>query len=58
MVTSIFQLRWVNGIRPEPMLPSQVYRFDPSTGQVRVVADQFLHPHGITFTADGKSAFM
>ncbi|KAI9566144.1 hypothetical protein HD554DRAFT_2119748 [Boletus coccyginus] len=25
---------WLNGYRPEPMLPSQVYHFDPSTGQV------------------------
>jgi gluconolactonase len=49
---------WVNGFRPEPMLPSQVYRFDPSTGQVRVVADQFRQPNGIAFTPDGKSAFV
>lgn len=49
---------WLNGFRPEPMLPSQVYRFDPSTGQVRVVADQFVLPNGIAFTPDGKSAFI
>ncbi|KAG1733913.1 uncharacterized protein EDB91DRAFT_627951 [Suillus paluster] len=49
---------WLNGFRPEPMLPSQVYRFDPSTGQVRVVADQFVHPNGIAFTQDGKTAFI
>ncbi|KIK36700.1 hypothetical protein CY34DRAFT_498329 [Suillus luteus UH-Slu-Lm8-n1] len=49
---------WMNGFRPEPMLPSQVYRFDPSTGQVRVVADQFVHPNGIAFSADGKFAFV
>ncbi|KAG0697464.1 calcium-dependent phosphotriesterase [Suillus ampliporus] len=49
---------WLNGFRPEPMLPSQVYRFDPSTGQVRVVADQFVHPNGIAFTPDGKTAFI
>ncbi|KAG2067573.1 calcium-dependent phosphotriesterase [Suillus decipiens] len=49
---------WLNGFRPEPMLPSQVYRFDPSTGQVRVVADQFVLPNGIAFTHDGKSAFV
>ncbi|KIK36698.1 hypothetical protein CY34DRAFT_811073 [Suillus luteus UH-Slu-Lm8-n1] len=49
---------WMNGFRPEPMLPSQVYRFDPSTGQVRVVADQFVHPNGIAFTADGKGVFI
>ncbi|KAG2143162.1 hypothetical protein BD769DRAFT_1625719 [Suillus cothurnatus] len=49
---------WLTGFRPEPMLPSQVYRFDPSTGQVRVVADQFVLPNGIAFTYDGKSAFV
>ncbi|KAH7890432.1 hypothetical protein F5I97DRAFT_1933750 [Phlebopus sp. FC_14] len=49
---------WLNGFRPQPMLPSQVYRFDPSTGQVRVVADQFVHPNGIAFTPDGRSAFI
>ncbi|KIJ16257.1 hypothetical protein PAXINDRAFT_114080 [Paxillus involutus ATCC 200175] len=49
---------WLNGFRPEPMLPSQVYRFDPSTGQVRVVVDQFVHPNGIAFTPDGGTAFV
>ncbi|KIK33296.1 hypothetical protein CY34DRAFT_18460 [Suillus luteus UH-Slu-Lm8-n1] len=49
---------WLNGVRPDPKLPSQVYRFDPSTGQVRVVADQFVLSNGIAFSADGKSAFV
>jgi gluconolactonase len=49
---------WLDGVRPEPMLPSQVYRFDPSTGQVKVVADQFMQADGIAFTADGKSVFI
>jgi gluconolactonase len=40
------------------MLPSQVYRFDPSTGQVRTVADQFVNPNGIAFSPDGTAAFM
>ncbi|KAI9568697.1 calcium-dependent phosphotriesterase [Boletus coccyginus] len=49
---------WLFRSRPEPMLPSQVYRFDPSTGQVRVVADQFVEPNGIAFTPDGKTVFV
>ncbi|KAG6373057.1 calcium-dependent phosphotriesterase [Boletus reticuloceps] len=49
---------WLFDFRPEPMIPSQVYRFDPSTGQVRVVADQFVHPNGIAFTPDGRTAFV
>ncbi|KAG1840389.1 calcium-dependent phosphotriesterase [Suillus subalutaceus] len=49
---------WLGGFRPEPMLPSQVYRFDPSTGQVRVIADQFVLPNGIAFAPNGKTAFI
>ncbi|KAG9311270.1 calcium-dependent phosphotriesterase [Chiua virens] len=49
---------WLNRFRPEPKLPSQVYRFDPSTGQVRVVADEFVNPNGIAFTSDGGTAFV
>ena len=56
--TGLFRYGWLHGFRPEPMLPSQVYRFDPSTGQVRVVADQFIEPNGIAFTPDGKTAFV
>lgn len=37
------------GIRPKPRLPSQVYRYDPSTGGIRVVADGFKRPNGICF---------
>ncbi|KAG1821488.1 hypothetical protein EV424DRAFT_1400276 [Suillus variegatus] len=40
------------------MVSSQVYCFHPSTGQVRVVADQFVHPNGIAFTHDSKCALV
>ena len=49
---------WLNGFRPQPELPYQVYRFDPATGQVRVVADQFYYPNGIAFTPDGRTAYV
>ncbi|KAH7904277.1 hypothetical protein BJ138DRAFT_1131026 [Hygrophoropsis aurantiaca] len=49
---------WGHDFRPEPMLPCQVYRFDPSTGQVRVVADQLYQPNGIAFTPDGRTVFV
>lgn len=39
-------------------MPSQVYRFDPDTGAVRVVADGFDKCNGIAFTADGETAYM
>ncbi|KAH0536871.1 hypothetical protein FGG08_006302, partial [Glutinoglossum americanum] len=40
------------GFRPPPQLPSQVYRFDPITGDIRVVADGFGRPNGICFSPD------
>lgn len=49
---------WLNHFRPLPLMPSQVYRFDPDTGSVRVVADGFDRPNGIAFTKDGKTAYM
>lgn len=39
-------------------MPNQVYRFDPDTGAVRVVATDFDKCNGIAFTADGKTAYM
>ena len=33
--------------RPEPVLPQQVYRFEPSTGVIQVVADGFVQPNGL-----------
>ncbi|KAI0764122.1 D-lactonohydrolase-like protein [Irpex lacteus] len=41
-----------------PLMPSQVYRFDPDTGSVRVVADGFDRPNGVAFTKDGKTAYI
>ncbi|KAI0084603.1 D-lactonohydrolase-like protein [Irpex rosettiformis] len=49
---------WLNHFRPLPLLPSQVYRFDPDTGIIRVVADGFDRPNGIAFTKDGKTAYI
>ncbi|KAF9562090.1 calcium-dependent phosphotriesterase [Agrocybe pediades] len=44
------------GFRPPPQLPNQVYRLDPATGAVRVVATDFVITNGIAFTPDGKMA--
>jgi len=44
--------------RPPPILPNQVYRFDPATGEVRVVATDFNKCNGIAFTPDGKTAYV
>jgi gluconolactonase len=46
------------GFRGPPQLPNQVYRFDPSTGDVRVVADGFGRPNGITFSPDQHTVYI
>lgn len=38
------------GFRPRPQLPSQVYRFRPSTGQIWCVADGFVECNGLCFS--------
>jgi gluconolactonase len=38
--------------RPYPDLPPQVYRFDPQTGEICTVADQFLMCNGLCFSSD------
>ncbi|KAF7369082.1 SGL domain-containing protein [Mycena venus] len=49
---------WLNHFRPEPLMPNQVYRLDPDTGAVRVVATDFDKCNGIAFTGDGKIAYI
>lgn len=46
------------GYRPEPRLPSQMYRFDPESGGVRVVADGFGHPNGLCFSPDERILYV
>ncbi|KAF7180927.1 hypothetical protein CNMCM7691_000056 [Aspergillus felis] len=38
------------GIRLQPQLPNQVYRYDPGNGSVRAVADGFIRPNGLCFS--------
>jgi len=49
---------WLNHFRPIPMLPNQVYRFVPDTGEIRVVADGFDRCNGIAFSPDGQVAYV
>ncbi|KAJ5646641.1 SMP-30/Gluconolaconase/LRE-like region [Penicillium lividum] len=49
---------WRQGVRPKPQLPAQVYRYDPTTQAVRVVADGFGRPNGISFSPDEKTAYV
>lgn len=46
------------GIRPKPRLPNQVYRYDPSDESIRVVADGFGRPNGISFSPDEKTVYI
>ena len=46
------------GWRPEPSLPPVVYAFMPPTGEIRVVADGFFRPNGITFSPDLKKCYI
>jgi gluconolactonase len=46
------------GIRPEPELPNQVYRFDPEDGSVRAMADGFVRPNGLCFSLDLKLLYV
>ncbi|KAH9911296.1 D-lactonohydrolase-like protein [Amylocystis lapponica] len=49
---------YLNQFRPPPLMPNQVYCFDPDMGSVRVVADGFARPNGIAFTQDGGTVYI
>jgi gluconolactonase len=38
--------------RPPPELPDALYRFDPVTGRLRMVADELDKPNGLVFSPD------
>ncbi|KAK4190586.1 hypothetical protein QBC35DRAFT_490039 [Podospora australis] len=44
--------------RPPPGLPKQVYRFHRDTGAVVVAADGFNMPNGISFSPNGRHAYV
>lgn len=46
------------GFRAAPQLPAQVYRLDPRTGDVRVVADGFGRPNGLCFSPDEQTMYV
>jgi gluconolactonase len=49
---------FVQGFRPAPQMPDQVYRFEPLTGVVEVVADGFVKPNGFEFSPDFVTAYI
>jgi gluconolactonase len=43
---------FLQGFRPQPVVGDYVYRYDPQTGQLSVVADSFVKPNGLAFSPD------
>jgi gluconolactonase len=49
---------YVQGFRPAPSLPKQIYRFNPASGEIAVVADDFTEPNGLEFSPDYKTLYV
>ncbi|KAF9002430.1 hypothetical protein BDQ17DRAFT_1482784 [Cyathus striatus] len=46
------------GFRPPPLMPPQVYMFDPVTGDVQVAVGDIETPNGVAFSPDGNIAYI
>jgi len=46
------------GFRPEPEVGDYVYRFDPGSGRLSVVADSFAKPNGLAFSPDERTLYV
>lgn len=44
--------------RPSPLLPAQIYRYQPSTGQIWCVADGFEECNGLCFSPDYSKMYV
>jgi len=49
---------YLQGFRPEPQIGDYVYRFDPGTGRLSVVADCFDKPNGLAFSPDEQTLYV
>ncbi|KAF7326039.1 SGL domain-containing protein [Mycena kentingensis (nom. inval.)] len=49
---------YLHNFRPLPGMPNQVYRLDPETRAVRVVATDFNKSNGIAFDGAGRTAYI
>jgi gluconolactonase len=49
---------YLQGFRPEPQLGDYVYRFDPASGRLSVVADCFDKPNGLAFSPDEQTLYI
>jgi len=48
----------LQGFKPEPQVGDYVYRYDPESDQVSVVADSFDKPNGIAFSSDERTLYV
>jgi gluconolactonase len=49
---------YLQGFRPEPKLGDRVYRYDPASNRLTVVADDFDKPNGIAFSPDERVLYV
>lgn len=49
---------YVQGFRPEPSLPDQVYRYDPRADACSVVPHPFDKPNGLAFSPDERILYV
>jgi gluconolactonase len=49
---------YLQGFRPEPRVGDYVYRYDPESGDLSVVADGFDKPNGIAFSPDERMLYV
>lgn len=48
----------LQGFRPEPEVGDYVYRYEPRSGRLSVVADSFDKPNGLAFSADERMLYV
>jgi len=48
----------LQGFRPEPQIGDYVYRYDPASGRLSVVADSFDKPNGLAFSPDEQTLYI
>jgi gluconolactonase len=49
---------YLQGFRPEPQVGDFVYRYEPASGRLSVVADSFDKPNGLAFSSDESSLYV
>ncbi|KIW03705.1 uncharacterized protein PV09_05018 [Verruconis gallopava] len=52
------QYGYLQSFRPSPGIPNQIYRFEPTTGNLQAVADGFVQSNGLEFSPDFKTLYV